>query len=101
MISKQVETVEHMTCECGRHPRLMQHSDSGVTRYTVEAHCCKTITIPLKTARAATNEFQRLRAVQHTDRDSWPEEFGQHIGRVLRDKQDVSVVQLYPKGQQA
>lgn len=73
MSIRQIGTIEHMTCQCGRNPSLMLHSEAGKTYYTAEAYCCKTITIPLKTQQAATNEFQRLRAVQTNDPDSWPE----------------------------
>lgn len=74
MPSIQVAVLEHMTCECGRHPRLMKHTDAQRVRYTAETYCCKTITVPLKTERAAAYEFQRIRAVQASDPDTWPED---------------------------
>lgn len=70
MIAKQLYLIDYMTCGCGKNPRMIQTGD----RYHVEAYCCKTITIPLKTERAALNEFRRLRAVQVTDPDTWPED---------------------------
>ena len=63
MISKQIAVLAHMTCQCGRHPRVMQVED----RYYVEAICCKTVTVRLRTGSAAVNEFQRIRGVQHAD----------------------------------
>lgn len=72
MSIRQIGTIEHMTCQCGRNPSLMLHSEGGKTYYTAEAYCCKTITVPLQTQQAAANEFQRLRAVQTNDPAVWP-----------------------------
>lgn len=84
MTSRVLQILYHMTCKCGKNPRLVQQD---VNSFTVEAFCCKTITIPLKTPQAATYEFQRLRAVQYRDPDVWPE-----------DKPDTAVTPIHNRG---
>lgn len=71
MISKQLKILDHMTCRCGKHPRLTETAVSGEVRYFVEANCCKTITVTMRSEQRAINEFQRIRAAQHHD-DSVP-----------------------------
>lgn len=84
MTSRVLEIIYYMRCKCGNNPRLVQHDAKS---FTVEAFCCRTITIPLKTHQAAKYEFQRLRAVQCRDPDSWPE-----------DKADTAVTPIHNRG---
>lgn len=67
MISKCIRTLVHMSCQCGRHPSLMQSNLRGTTGYHVESLCCRTQTVLLSTPDRAINEYQRLRGVQYED----------------------------------
>lgn len=64
MISRQIDTLEHSPCQCGRAAKLMEvHMPGGAKRYKAEAICCHMQTVMLRTPHAAAAEFNRLRAV--------------------------------------
>jgi hypothetical protein len=72
MLSKQIGTIEHMTCGCGRGASLMAvNVGGGITKYKAEALCCHMQTVLLLTPQAATAEFGRLRAVIQMDLDAF------------------------------
>lgn len=64
MISKQIDTLDHLPCQCGKPARVMEvRCTGGVVKYRVEAVCCQMITVLLRSPQAAAYEFGRLRAV--------------------------------------
>ena len=67
MLSKQLRILDHLTCKCGKHPRLTETSQGGSPRYYVEAVCCKTTTVLLRSEQRAINEFVRIRGTQAWD----------------------------------
>lgn len=67
MIEKTIARLEHLTCQCKRPAMLVECYNKGELRYKVEAPCCKTSTVTLKTQQRAVNEFQRIRATQAWD----------------------------------
>lgn len=72
MISKQIEIVSYMTCKCGNHPRLTETRTGKGPLYHMESMCCGTVTVKLRSAQRAKNEYQRIRATQSHDETTDP-----------------------------
>jgi hypothetical protein len=96
MLSKQLRILDHMTCKCGKHPRLTETSLAGEPRYYVEAVCCKTTTVMLRSEQRAINEFQRIRGTQAHDDAVAPTL--DNIVQEARDKFEQGRVYTLPRG---
>lgn len=72
MISKQIDTVDYMSCRCGKHPRMMETRSPDGPRYHMESLCCETVTVKFRSEARARAEYQRIRAAQYIDDNHKP-----------------------------